>query len=117
MPRAVRHNNVIRRDLEVLEEPVLVDHQLAQAPVPLRLAVGQGRGALGLHHVGRGLDHALVGEGGGIGMAAAEFEESVRHGAGRRGRGAPADAGAGGQQAIESELRWETGVRWSGHGW
>src|SRR5258708_4945517 len=33
----------------------------------LRLAVGQRRGALGLHHVGRGLDQALVGKGGGIG--------------------------------------------------
>jgi hypothetical protein len=111
VPRAIRHDDVIRRDVEVLEEPVLLDDQVAQALVALRLAVGQRRRALGLHHVGRGFDHALVRKGGGVGVAAAEFELGIGHGPGRRGGRAPADAGAGGQERVE------TGVRWSGHGW
>src|SRR5260370_16007723 len=74
VPRAVRHDDVIRRDVEVLEEPVLLDDQVAQALVALRLAVGQSWRALGLHHVGCGFDQAFVREIGGIRLAAREFE-------------------------------------------
>jgi len=44
-------------------------------------------------------------------VAAAEFELGIGHRPGGGGRTHPADAGAGGQERIE------TGVRSSGHGW
>ena len=88
MPRAVRDDEVVGRDLEALEEPVLVAHELPQAPVALRLAVGEGLGALGLHHPGRRLDDAVVGKGDGVGKAAAELVERALV------RGAPAATAA-----------------------
>ena len=101
LPGAVGDDDVLRVGLHLLEELVLVADQLAQAAVALGLAVGHGGGALGLHHVGGGLDHPLVRERGGIGIAAAEL---VEHGH-RRPRGGdrypPADPRAAGEKGLE----------------
>jgi len=100
-PGSMNAPKASRVGLHLLEELVLVADQLPQAAVALRLAVRHGRRALGLHHVGGGLDHAFVGERGGIGIAAAELVE----GAHRRARGgdgdAPANPRATGEQRLE----------------
>jgi len=105
MTRAVGHDHIIRRDLEVLEEPVLVADQLAQALVAEGLAVGESGRALRLHDVRGSLDHSLVGERAGVGVARPELEKRLGHRPGRWKRGAPADAGAGGQHVVEAGVR------------
>ena len=100
VPGAVRDDDVLGADLEALEEPVLVAHQLAQAAVALGLAVGEGLRALGLDHPRRRVDEPVVREGRRVREAAAELVERVGDRA-RGGRGAPADAGAGGQELDE----------------
>ena len=117
VPRAVGDDEVLRRDLEALEERVLVADQLAQAAVALVIPVGQRLGALGLHHPGGSLDDAVVREGRGIREAAAELVERVLDRPRRRRRAPPADAAAGREQIVEAgdgcggHARQDTGRR------
>ena len=91
------------RDLEALEELVLVADELAQPEIALVIAVGEGLGALHLHHPRRGLHQAVVRERGGIGKPAAELVEGVHDRPARGRRTAAADAGARREQIVEAD--------------